>query len=81
MKKMPILIALAYIFIVVGMVLIFARLTLNRSAGQQENAYGLVNTCVLSVEPVQRAHTNIENCYLKVEKKYGLNLERFYPEQ
>lgn len=81
MNRVPLLIIIAYIIIVIGMVSLFARVTMNRAAGNYENAYGLVNTCVLSVEPTQRTKANIENCYLRVEKKYSLQLDRFYPEQ
>lgn len=81
MKGIPILIVIAYVFVIAGMVGIFARMTINRAAASNENAYGLVNTCVLSVPATERTKANIENCYLRVEKKFDTNLERFYQEQ
>lgn len=70
---------IAYIVIVLGMIAIFARMTINRSQGSKENAYGIVNTCILSVPATSRTEVNIENCYLRVEKQYNTELERLYP--
>lgn len=67
--------------IIACMIALFVKMTANRSSASYENAYGLVNTCVLSVPANDRTKTDIENCYLRVEKQYSLDLERFYPNE
>lgn len=75
------LITIAFGIIIVGMGILFLQITNNRSKANLENAYGLVATCALSVPATERTKADIENCYLRVENKYDIDLERFYPNE
>ena len=67
----------SFAVILFGMGAIYSATLVNRERTEQNEAYVRVTNCILSTPPAQRGQNDINHCYEKVEKDFGVKLQRY----